>query len=425
MADVWKNMFGAVCSITVQEKLDEKKKEMPAKLAQQKRLVSKLWFDPISYRTFQNALVPNKKGQVSKLGQEFKKRNGAADPLRKTFIIIDEVHKLLDGDLKPSEMADFEKLAAAIQNSYAVSGEDSCRVLLMTATPITDNPEGLFRLLNLLKPSNRLPTVSEFRSKYTTEKGAITAEGAEFFQQKAKGLISYLNREFDPSAFAQPSFISVTVPVSGAVTKSDVELVNECFEAEAWEEEEIDCDVDKIKDEMNAKIAEVDEDDSMDKKAKAAAKKTLKATYKDRVQACKDKISTRKNKLKEYVGKVQTCLTQKSKDRKKAYSHSQQKAVASCFKKTKKSERPIAVTGKPRKFTAVSTLKSMAKHGPIKKYKQANIRNYMVNKTKKNGSKSNRRRVSATRKVKSASPAKNMPIFRPPFMMLSNKAKSV
>lgn len=357
MADVWKNMFGAVCSISIQEQLDAGKK-MPKTLGGQKRMVSKLWFDPISYRTFQNAVVPVKKGArkgaVNKLGQVLRARNGEKDPLARTFIIIDEVHKLLDGDLKASEMADFDAIAKAIHNSYSVSGSHSARVLLMTATPITDNPEGLFKLLNVLIPdeSRRFPTLDEFREEYTDEDGNISAAGSRFFQSRAKGLISYLNREFDPSTFAQPTFHTVPVPVSGSSVPADEALVRACVDADAEEIEEIECDVAELQKELADELAAA-EDKGLPKKELAAAKRTLKADYKKRIDDCKEAVKARTRKLKEREKRIGVCLSAKSKERRRSYTLSQQKAAKRCVGKEFK--------GSPPAFAKIGELKALAK----------------------------------------------------------------
>lgn len=357
MADVWKNMFGAVCSISIQEQLAAGKK-LPKTLGGQKRMVSKLWFDPISYRTFQNAVVPVKKGArkgaFNKLGTLLRARNGEKDPLARTFIIIDEVHKLLDGDLKASEMADFDAIAKAIHNSYTVSGNHSARVLVMTATPITDNPEGLFKLLNLLIPdeSRRFPTLDEFRDDFTDEDGTISAAGARFFQSHAKGLISYLNREFDPSTFAQPQFHTIPVPVSGSSVQADEALVRACVDADAEVVEELDCDVAELQKELADKLAAA-EAKEMPKKELAAAKRTLKAEYKTRIDECKEAARTRTRKLKEKEKRIGACLSTKSKERRRSYTLSQQKAAKQCLGKEFK--------GAPPAFAKIGNLKALAK----------------------------------------------------------------
>jgi hypothetical protein len=357
MADVWKNMFGSVCSIPVQEHLAAGKKLPTAKGAQRK-LIGSQWFDPISYRTLQNALVPPTKGpfkgKLNKLGLALRDKNSQKDPLANTFLIIDEVHKLMDGDLKASEMADFETIQAAIHNSYKVSGDHSVKVLLMTATPITDNPEGLFRLLNLLIPSekDRLPSLETFREKYTTAEGSMTPAGIAYFQSKTKGLISYLNREFDPSTFAQPEFHVKKIVASGADLLSDEDLLNKCLEDEKEEKkvEVIECDVDGLKAELQDALSNLDE--ALPKKQLADRKRTLKAEYKQRIDSCKAALKATKETLRNRVRTVKACVGTEARTRKRTYRFSQQKAAKKCFKKN-----PL---GETRKFTGVGELKREA-----------------------------------------------------------------
>jgi superfamily II DNA or RNA helicase len=203
MADVYKNIFGTVCSIPLMDKT------IPDDPKKQKRMLSKAWLPPISYRTFQNAME-----EKNDLGRTLYKKN-PADPLYKTFLVIDEIHKLHDGDLSAAEAADFDKIQEFIFKSYKISGKDSVRPLLMTATPITDSPKELFEILNTLIPeeADRFHDLDTFRDLYTNEAGAISDEGKTYYKTRAKGLVSYLNREFDPTTFTQPEFHTVPVPI--------------------------------------------------------------------------------------------------------------------------------------------------------------------------------------------------------------------
>ena len=223
MADVFKNIFGAVCSIPIQEHIAAGK-PIPEDAAAQKRMLSRAWFAPISYRTFQNALQ-----KKNELGRLLYARN-SADPLHKTFLIIDEVHKLYDGDLGAGESADFKTIQDYIFKSYSVSGDNSVRPLLMTATPISDAPQPLFDIINTLIPleKQRLMTIDEFRTKYTSADGSIIPEGRAYVLERMKGLISYLNREYDPTTFAQPVFHTIAVPVGDIYVPTLEQLLNLC-----------------------------------------------------------------------------------------------------------------------------------------------------------------------------------------------------
>jgi hypothetical protein len=199
MADVWKNMFGIsenpICSMPVRDAI-ERGERLPTDLVDQRKLISKGWNPPISYRMLQNALQ-----QKNDLGRSMYAEN--PDPLYKTFLIIDEIHKLQDGDLSPTEAANFKLIQEYIIKSYELSGENSVRPLFMSATPITKSPQDLIEILNTLipDPKRRIPTWDEFRKYFVVEDAdgnfSINAEGTKLYQVRAKGLISYLDQTGD------------------------------------------------------------------------------------------------------------------------------------------------------------------------------------------------------------------------------------
>lgn len=209
--DIWKNMFDQVCHERIRMEgivvPDEQKKRM--------RLLSKSWsIRPMSYKQFSNL--------VSKQNSFYKalvKKNGEADPLKKTLLIIDEAHKLYGGaDLSSLERPDMVALRNALMNSYAVSGNNSAKLLLMTATPITKDPLELIQLLNLCKPpEQQMPTdFATFSEEYLDETGAFTYDGEKDYLNDIAGYVSYLNREKDARQFAQPIIKDVFVPIANA-----------------------------------------------------------------------------------------------------------------------------------------------------------------------------------------------------------------
>jgi len=214
--DIWKNMFDQVCSDKIREIIENAKetgKSIPTDQTERMRLLSNSWsIQPMSYRQFSNL--------VSKRNSLYKtlvNKNGTRDPLHKTLLIIDEAHKLYGGnDLSSIERPDMNALHKALMNSYIVSGKESVRVLLMTATPITVNPMELIKLLNLCRPSdNQLPEeFGNFAEKFSlTNDGTFTDEGKSKFLDEISGYISYLNREKDARQFAQPIIEQVAVPL--------------------------------------------------------------------------------------------------------------------------------------------------------------------------------------------------------------------
>jgi superfamily II DNA or RNA helicase len=250
MDAVMKNMFGSpnspICSIPIIQAIEENEK-FNFDYEQMKKLMPKNFLPPISYRTFQNALE-----KKNELGRMLYARN-SNDPLHKTFVIIDEIHKLQDGDLSPAENANFKTIQKYIYQSYEKSKQDSVRLLLMTATPITKSPSDLFEILNTLISSEkeRLPSYDNFLKKYVFQKppegllgltwkkqsnnkaispNLINDEGKIEFQTKVKGLISYLNREADLSTFAQPTIQKITVPIKVPSFTKTEDLVNKFIE---------------------------------------------------------------------------------------------------------------------------------------------------------------------------------------------------
>ena len=210
-SDIWKNIFDQICHSII---LDEVKKGLliPENITERKKLLSKNWLEPMSYKQFSNLLSGK-----NKTYQQLTNINGKTDILKKTLIIIDEAHKLYGGDLKATEKPNTNIMEELIMNSYKVSGENSCKLLIMTATPFTNSPLELFSLLNLFMTdkSDKVTTdKEEFKKEYMTSENILSQEAVIKFANKYSGYISYLNREKDATQFAQPIMINVPVLMS-------------------------------------------------------------------------------------------------------------------------------------------------------------------------------------------------------------------
>tara|TARA_Y100001935_G_scaffold248144_1_gene244957 strand:- start:6472 stop:9624 length:3153 start_codon:yes stop_codon:yes gene_type:complete len=207
--DIWKNMFEQVCNSIIIKQLEEGL-IMPNDLTSRKKLIKNNWIDPISYKQFSNLLL-NKNKALSSL---LIKKNGKQDILKKTLIIIDEAHKLYSDDLSDQEKPNVDIMNKLIKNSYKISGKDSCKLLLMSATPFTDSPIDFFKLMNLFaeKKEDEITTdKKEFVNKYMTKDNIISEKGMIEIANKLSGTISFLNREKDATQFAQPILIDVPV----------------------------------------------------------------------------------------------------------------------------------------------------------------------------------------------------------------------
>lgn len=215
--DVWKNMFGLTCSMLVRDMID-RGVPIPQAEAARARLVEQ-WIEPMSYKQFSNMIT----GKNS-LYDELVRRNGKQDVLFKTLIIIDEAHKLHAPDVVGAERPDLDAIKNALHHSYSVSGTDSAKLLLMSATPYTDDPMDMMRLVNYMRPGDKqLPEDFEAFSKtFLDEHGKFTVKGRTHFLNEMTGYVSYLNREKDVRSFAHA--IIEDIPVSLSKYEFDADL---------------------------------------------------------------------------------------------------------------------------------------------------------------------------------------------------------
>jgi superfamily II DNA or RNA helicase len=212
--DIWKNMFEKICNMKIREYI-KMGKTLPKKRSEQMALLGKNWLQPISYKQFTN-LIKDK----NKFYQQMVARNGKDDPFRKTLIIIDEIHKVYSDTLSRLEKPDPKVLQDMVQKSYTTSKKDSLKLLLMSATPITEDPMSSVKLLNLLlEGDDRFPEdFEEFKSQYCNDNGLFSDLGSLQFTDKVSGLISYIDRSNDRSQFAYPIINDIILNVNSDVS---------------------------------------------------------------------------------------------------------------------------------------------------------------------------------------------------------------
>ena len=318
--DIWKNMFDQVAHESIRN-LIASGEHIPDEQKERLKLLSKAWrIRPISYKQFSN-LVSKQNSYYQRLVKE----NGEADPLRKTLLVIDEAHKLYGGgDLSSLERPDMEALHKSLMTSYAVSGQDSVRLLLMTATPITENPMELVKLVNLCKTvENQMPTTFEvFSQNYLDEDGKFSVKGEKEFLDDIAGHISYLNREKDARQFSQPILKRVAVPI---VTESQMKYVRDFDRFIAKSDSEthllqLETEVDKIADKLEGELAELD-----------------KTRFQHLKKACEYHEEVPKKKCEAIVNRNITALTREVKDHVKGMKEQSKKLRAEI--KTVKGER--------------------------------------------------------------------------------------
>lgn len=318
--DVWKNIFDQICHVILVDEIN-KGLILPENLSDRKRHLSKSWLEPMSYKQFSNLLAG--KNAIYDILLE---RNGSRDILYKTLIIIDEAHKLYGGDLKPTERPNMEIMENLISNSYKVSGANSCKLMIMTATPFTNSPLELFALTNLFMTheSEKITTnKEEFKKQYMTSQNILSESGVKVLANKLSGYISYLNREKDPTQFAQPIMINVPILMSHVENEDlrDAVYLNANINS-------IEKDIEELINALRAKIKEekadykskklpfknkeipqhiTEELDTILKNIKSFedkinAHKQTKADAKDKMKELKEKLKTIKNSLlQEYI----------------------------------------------------------------------------------------------------------------------------
>lgn len=223
--DLWKNMFDKICNTIIQEKILKNNIKIPKNQKDRIELLGNKWIQPVSYKQFSN-MIQGKNEYYKKMVSI----NGKTDPFKKTLIIIDEIHKIFSSDLKSIEKPNSLILNNMIQDSYKKSGDESCRLLLMTATPITDDPLSAIKILNLILPEEEKFTekYDDFLLEYCNDNGIFTNDGVIKFLNKTSGYISYLDRSSDMRQFAYPVIKNMLIDITnGNNNKEDIKLIEE------------------------------------------------------------------------------------------------------------------------------------------------------------------------------------------------------
>lgn len=223
--DIWKNMFDSVCNIIIQEKISNGE-HIPSSMADKMKMLGNNWMQPISYKQFTNMIAGK-----NKLYDEMVKRNGKEDPFQKTFIIIDEIHKIYSNTLNHLEKPNPILLKNMVHHSYDMKKINKdhipLKLLLMSATPITEDNMSVIKILNLLldKTDNFPEIFEDFRLQYCNDNGLFTDNGAINFMNKVSGLVSYIDRTNDISHFAYPIITDITLKPLSFDNNKDIEII--------------------------------------------------------------------------------------------------------------------------------------------------------------------------------------------------------
>ena len=286
--DIWKNMFDNICNVIIQEKLKSGEiKEIPKLKSKRLELLGDSWIQPISYKQFTNMI----KGK-NKFYHKMVKINGKEDPFKKTLIIIDEIHKIYSNSLSAIEKPNPAVLQEMIQKSYSASGKESLRLILMSATPITEDPMSSIKILNLLlENDNRMPEDFEmFKKKYCNDNGIIVDGKILELMNNMAGLISYIDRSNDKSQFAYPVMNDIICNIDVSTSNLEDKLSG------------INKNIEDIKDRI----------EKYDNKKNKAEIKELKAQLKIEEKE-KKSIVAKFKEPKSILDYINKCFTEKSK----------------------------------------------------------------------------------------------------------------
>lgn len=340
--DLYKNMFEQSCVERVRDYIQAGNR-IPEELAKQKRLLSKSWVPAVSYRQFNNMLNRN-----NRLYDFLVKRNGFTDPLRKTLIIIDEVHLLTSPSMKEKDKPSMDLLKTWLRYSYKTSGKDSARVLLMSATPIVDDPMDFIKTMNLTSEKDIPESIDSFTDAYLDSEESLqfTEEGRDRLIEDLSGRISYVNRMKDVRQFAQPEVHTVEVEISTAgefahlldevaSLEKDIEGLKESTKLGELKKSMLE--------RLQAKLEE--ESAACAEHAKAAEKKQCEKEAKERFRDAKSKVDEKARETvaaaKESVAKKQEAikgLKALAKEAKKNDNSIGSVLLKRCFKENRKSK---------------------------------------------------------------------------------------
>ena len=102
------------------------------------------------------------------------------------IIIIDEVHNIKTLE---SEKDIFKKKSPTVIETI-IKYADNCRLVLMSATPMFDNPKEIIYIMNLLLLTDNRPIVKE--EKIFDKRNNLTVQGAITLKDSLQGYVSYL-----------------------------------------------------------------------------------------------------------------------------------------------------------------------------------------------------------------------------------------
>lgn len=272
--DIEKNLYGTVCHSVFRTIMNATGKSISPKDNDRKdwkNKFSKNFLDPVSYvqfSNFMNAKWPSleqlQSGRIAEsttlLGKvcrfqraqkdpPSRRGDGSVDLGRRVLFIVDEAHRMFaradEGAALPSHEfvkdRELEEIGKRLHESDQVSGQDACKRVLMSGSPMCTHPTQFLKQLNWILPqSTQLPERPEvFDRDWLDSNGFIQGAKAQEFKETAKGLISYVNRTTDAQRFPVVHDVTtIEIPVTlvnpKTATRPDSILGQASFHITRW-----------------------------------------------------------------------------------------------------------------------------------------------------------------------------------------------
>ena len=211
---MYQNIFDQICHPKIKK---ENLKNERSRMLHFNKITNKRWLKPISYKTFSNLI--KKKSQTYR--DLVKINNSKRDPLRKTLVIVDEAHNMSSSNpkgLSKLEKPSITNIKKLINDSYKISGNDSVRLLLLTATPGLNGMQGLVNLLNYMteEEKEKIPDTVDKFSKIYLKKDLTDFNqiGRKKFRDMTKKYVSFLDRTKDYNIFARKEYDDIKVNIT-------------------------------------------------------------------------------------------------------------------------------------------------------------------------------------------------------------------
>jgi superfamily II DNA or RNA helicase len=123
-----------------------------------------------------------------------------------TIIIVDEVHNIREYDSVDNndECKRYDALKTVVQSAK------NTKLLLMSATPMFDNPREIVSLMNLFRANNKLDTIPT--KIVFDDQDNLTSKGKDIITTEFKGIISYIRGD-NPNTFPKTIVPSIATSI--------------------------------------------------------------------------------------------------------------------------------------------------------------------------------------------------------------------